>query len=255
MKIEEFLRSMDVATAPSFEQYEQAAATLDRIVAAPVPPSRRKIARWVLIPVVVAALAAALIVLPWGIDGHRAYATWTPVPVPLTAAEIDLVGAACNNELRHYQRVDLNKARLALAERRGEYVAMLYRVENPETSASCLTRNLPGTDDVDDVNTGVAGSDGPAAAAPAGTFTQGALTDSGEVSMVDGAVGSDVVALTVHAGEFTTQATVNNGRWVAWWPGPALVWISKTETRDLMTYDLTLRDGTVIKDAPPFRGR
>jgi hypothetical protein len=47
---------------------------------------------------------------------------------------------------------------------------------------------------------------------------------------------------------------VRNGRWVARWPGPAVEWIGKTEVKSLMTYDLMLRDGTVILDAKPWRG-
>jgi hypothetical protein len=252
--LEASLRSLDAATPPTFEQYGRAADGLDRIVATPAPPARRRPGRWVLIPVAVAALAVALVVLPWGRGGGRAYATWTPVPVALTPAETDLVGSACKKEIRGY--MDLQQATLALAERRGEYVAMLYRTDKPDNSAFCLSHNLPGTDDVDDLSTAAGGGSGPAELAPPGTFTQGALADFGEASITDGAAGADVAALTVHAGEFTTQATVRGGRWVAWWPGPAIEWIGNgPETRDLMTYDLTLKDGTVIPAAQPWKGR
>lgn len=246
------LRTLDAAVPPTFEQYERAAAVLDRIVATPQPRSRRPRKKWILVPVAALVLAAGLVAVPWGEDDGRAYATWTPIPVALTPAEIDLVGKACRKELRGDAITD--RANLALAERRGEYVAMLYRIDNPDTVATCRAHNLPGTDDVDDVNAGVAGGSGPRRPAPAGRFQDGALSDDGEVSITEGTVGPDVTGLTVHAGKLTVQASVSNGRWVAWWPGPAVEWIGRTRTRDLMTYDLTLRDGTVVRDAKPWRG-
>ncbi|WP_127506052.1 hypothetical protein [Actinoplanes solisilvae] len=221
---------------------------------APQPRSRPPRKKWILAPVAALAVAAALVAVPWGKDDGRAYATWTPIPVALTPAEIDLVGSACRKDMRRYDLLDLDRAHLVLAERRGEYVAMLYRTEGPDMVATCLAHNLPGTDDVEDLNTGAAsGSDSPRTT-PAGRFEDGALTDDGAVSITEGTVGPDVAGLTVHAGTLTVQATVSNGRWVAWWPGPAVEWVGQAQTRDLMTYDLTLRDGSVIRDAKPWRG-
>uniref|UniRef100_UPI003D7C6FCE hypothetical protein n=1 Tax=unclassified Kineococcus TaxID=2621656 RepID=UPI003D7C6FCE len=95
--------------------------------------------------------------------------------------------------------------------------------------------------------------------APARGYTRGAISQSTisdveRVSITSGAAGTDVAGVTIHAGSCTVQATVRQGRYVAWWPGPAF----RDETAApsgpdrstlLLTYDLTLSDGTVIRDA------
>ncbi|MCO8275880.1 hypothetical protein M1L60_35410 [Actinoplanes sp. TRM 88003] len=249
------LRALDVATPPTFEQYERAAATLDRIVATPPDPPRRVFfQRWMLVPALAAVVAVAVIVVPWGRSG-RAYATWTPVPVPLSAAETDLVGAACRDDMRIYQYLDLNRADLVLAERRGEIAALVYRHDDPASIGFCLARNLPGSDDVDDVKTSYAGSSGSFGQAPRGAFTEGALTvDPDGFSITEGMAGPDVVGLTIRTEGLTVQASVRDGRWVAWWPGQALVEVGRGEWRDEpRSYDVLLNDGRTIPNARPAR--
>ncbi|MEU9509380.1 hypothetical protein AB0D32_24230 [Micromonospora sp. NPDC048170] len=263
-RLDAALRSLDAASTPTAEQHQRAAATLERIVAtAPAAdtnpgaaaPVRRTRRRLLLVPVAAAALTAAAIVLPTGNDGGRAYASWTPVPTALTAAEIDAVAPACRKRLRGGS-LDLERARLVLAERRGEHVALLYRTDDPDISGSCLARNLQGDDDVDDVDVGIGGSTGPALPAPARGFTQGTIADYRDASVTDGAAGADVAGVTIHAGNLTVQASVSNGRYVAWWPGAALERdrdqpSGEDGARPIITYDLTLTDGTVVRDAQP----
>ncbi|MER7420214.1 hypothetical protein ABT346_26100 [Micromonospora peucetia] len=266
-RLDTALRSLDAAGTPTAEQHQRAAATLERIVAtAPAAdpthpgaaaPVRRPRRRLLLIPVAAAALTAAAVVLPGGGDGGRAYASWTPVPTALTTAEIDTVAPACRKRLRGGS-LDLERARLVLAERRGEHVALLYRTDDPDISGSCLARNLQGDDDVDDVDVGIGGSSGPALPAPARGFTQGAIADYRDASITDGAAGADVAGVTIHAGNLTVQASVSNGRYVAWWPGAALELdhdqpSGEGDARPIITYDLTLTDGTVVHDAQPTR--
>ncbi|MBL7257680.1 hypothetical protein [Paractinoplanes lichenicola] len=248
------LRALDVATPPTFEQYERAAATLDRIVATrPDPPRRRPFKTWILVPALAATVAVLLLVVPWGQSG-RAYATWTPIPAALSPAETGLVGPACQDEMRPYSQLDLDRAQLVLAERRGEYVAMLYRHDNPESSGFCLAHNRPGSDDVDDVKTGLAGGSGPAATASGREFTEGALASFPQASITEGAAGPDIAELTIHTGGLSVRATVHNGRWVAWWPGQAVKEDGNGQWRDVpRTYDLLLTDGRVVKDAQPAR--
>ena len=64
--------------------------------------------------------------------------------------------------------------------------------------------------------------------------------------------------MTIHAGRFAVQATVARGRYVAWWPGPSFE--DRPAEADgpggpelIVTYDLTLTDGTVVRDAQPTR--
>ncbi|MBM2615961.1 hypothetical protein JIG36_10375 [Actinoplanes sp. LDG1-06] len=248
------LRSLDAATPPTFEQYERAAATLDRIVATrPDPPRRRPVRAWMLVPALAAAVAVLLLVVPWGRSG-RAYATWTPTPVALSPAEIGVVGPACQGQLRQSPDLDLDRAELVLAERRGEYVALLYRHDNPGTVGFCLAHNLPGTDDVDDVKTG-GGSGAESFDAAEGRFKDGALAVYPEgVTITEGAAGPDVAGLTIHTQGLTVRATVNKGHWVAWWPAAAVEKDGEGKWRDVpRTYDVRLNDGRTLIDVKPAR--
>jgi hypothetical protein len=252
------LRTLDAAGPLTAEDHERAAATLDRIVATsfdrPAPARRPRRRLLVAAVAAVAAAAGAAIILPGNLGGGRAYASWTPVPTALTDAEIDLVGPECRDGLKDGS-LDIERAKLVLAERRGEYVAMLYRTDDPDVSGSCLAHNVPGDDDVDDVKWGVGGSSGPSQIAPAGQYMEGAIADFKEASITDGAVGPDVTGVTIRTGDLAVQATVRNGRYVVWWPGPAFEWADKTHLREIFTVDLTLRDGTIIPAAKPWRPR
>jgi hypothetical protein len=80
------------------------------------------------------------------------------------------------------------------------------------------------------------------------------MTTSPEVTVTDGAVGAEVVAVTIHApGGLTARATVRNGRYVVWWPGPAYDPAKEgtTEAQPIVTYDLLLTDGAVVHNAAP----
>lgn len=258
------LRRLDAA-APTLsdEQRHRAAETLERIVAtpprrsapasAPAPGPRRW--RLALVPAAVAALALGLIVVQGG-GGDRAYASWTPEPSPVSDADLDVVADACRSMLDG--SIDLGAARLALAERRGEHVVLLYRTEDPDTSGSCLVGHLEGSRRVDGVSAGAGGSSGPAQLAPPTGFTQGAVAQYQGASITDGAVGEQVVGVTIHAGDLVVEASVEDGRYVAWWPGPAFVEApvqpSGRGGPELdLRYDLTLADGTVVADAQPTR--
>ena len=260
------LRSLDAAAETlTAAEHQQAATTLERILETPPTadtsasgrsaPSRRSRRR----PVLIAGAAAAVGLLAATLDmpgGGRAYASWTPAPVALTSAELDLVAPVCRDELRKGEYLDMDRAKLVLSERRGEVVALLYRTDDPDMAGSCLLHNPPGTDEVEDLNWGVAGGTGPASTAPPRSFTQGAMATSREVTVTDGAVGAEVVGVTIHApGGLTAQASVRNGRYVVWWPGPAydVAKEGTAEAQPIITYDLTLTDGTTIHDDPPAR--
>jgi hypothetical protein len=152
-----------------------------------------------------------------------------------------------------------DRAKLVLAERRGDYVAVLYRTEDPDLSGACLVRNPKGSTEVDNVDLGVGGGTGPALRAPARGYTQGAISQFGgtqRVSITDGAVGDAVTGVTIHAGSLAVHASVQNGRYAAWWPGPAFESGSPEPSGEsgpklILTYDLTLADGTVIHNAQP----
>lgn len=70
------------------------------------------------------------------------------------------------------------------------------------------------------VDMAVASSDRPAMTAPAQGFTTDSIYQFKGASFVAGAVGEAVAGLTIHAGTYAVHASVTNGRYLAWWPGP-----------------------------------
>jgi hypothetical protein len=269
--IDSLLRSLDASVAGlSAGEQERAGETRERIVAtaptfaaprraAPAPAwrSRRRL-------VLTAAAAITLIVgsavVQGGRGGDAAYASWSATPRSVAGAEVDAAASACRDKLRG-SSIDADRARLVLAERRGDYVALLYRTEDPDISGTCLVRNPKGSSHVENVDMAVGGSTGPALRAPARGYTQGAISQFGGTpgaSITDGAVGDAVTGVTIHAGTLTVKASLRNGRYAAWWPGPAFQSGSREPSGEagpklILTYDLTLANGTVIHDAQPTR--
>ncbi|BCY10392.1 hypothetical protein [Actinoplanes sp. L3-i22] len=242
------LRTLDAAEPFTAEQRRHAGTVLERIVAT-APEQPRPVRRRRLVPVAAAAatvLAAALVVWPGGAGDSPAYGSWTSVPTGLSAAEIALVGPACLDELG-WGRSDRDRATLTLAERRGEYAVLLYR--DADLAGACLAHNVPGSADVDDVVAGAAS--GSSGTAPARGYRDGALADFRGASITEGVVGAEVTGVTIHARSRTVQATVTGGRYVAWWPGPSFDRDAAHGPRLFLTYDLTLRDGTILTDVAP----
>lgn len=262
------LRSLDAAVATlSAGDQERARAALERIVTtapstgaaqpAGPTPGRRSRRRLVLLPMAALTLAVASIVTPGLRGDDPAYASWTATPASVTGVVLDAAAAACRDKLQG-SSIDLDRARLVLAERRGDYVALLFRTENPDMSGACLARNPHGSTNLEDVDAGVGGSSGLAEKAPATGFTQGAISQFGGASITDGAAGDAVTGVAIHAGTHTVNASVQNGRYAAWWPGRAFQSGPPEPSGEggpepILTYDLTLRDGTVIHNARPTR--
>lgn len=271
-KIDTTLRSLDAAT-PSLDADDRARldAAIDRIVAEEPRPARTGLAvrrfrapgRALALTGVAAVAAVSALALRGGSD-EAAYATWAPEPAVVAAGDLDAVVAACRDKIGFDRSspvpFDARVAILALAERRGDYVAVLLRDPRRDLSADCIARNTPGSDRVSDLSYGVAGSDGPPATVGPNAFLEGSIgeyhTSEGIASFTDGAVGAGVVGVTIHAGEHSVVATVDGGRFVAWWPGrafpdePALP-SGEGGPEPILTYDLTLADGTVLRDVKP----
>lgn len=277
------LRTLDAAdTGLTPAQRAHADAVLERILAAdpsaaigdertwspgPRPWWRRRL---VLLPTAAAALAAGFVFAP-GLGGAApAYASWTATPTAAADSDVAQVTAACRDRLAELGRsggnaavVDPAGARVLVAERRGDWVAVLFRGEGPsgQMSASCIARDPVGSDAApQDVQLGVAGSGGQATTPGPGTLLEGSISQLGDppLSFTDGAVGPDVVGVRIHAGDKVVTATVKDGRYVAWWPGRAfedapLPPSGQGGPRDLLSYDLTLADGTVVPGAVPWR--
>jgi hypothetical protein len=264
---ESALRSLDAAAAPLTEpERHRATIALERIVTTAAPtgapqpgtltPARSR-HRLILVPAAALVLTVALVVVQSVRADDQAYASWTAVPATVAGHDLDAVAAACKDKLRGSD-IDLDRAGLVLAERRGDHVALLFRTDDPDMSAVCLARNPRGSTEVDGVDTAVGGSSGPALQAPPESYTQGTIAQLDGASVTDGAVGDEVRGVTIHAGTLTVEASVQNGRYAAWWPGDAfksgaLPQSGAGNPELILTYDLILRDGAVIHDAQPTR--
>ncbi len=92
---------------------------------------------------------------------------------------------------------------VALAERRGDYVAILFHSDNPDTSASCVVINRAGSGHVEDANTSVGSSSGATLTPPTGQLTVFSISQFGgdtPASFVDGAVGPGVAGVEYQRG-------------------------------------------------------
>lgn len=73
---------------------------------------------------------------------------------------------------------------------------------------------------------------------------------AGGLPLSIGSVGSDIVALTLHYAGVSTDAVIERGTYLAWWP--AAIWPEYGPTGVIgMTFDITLSDGTVVTGAEP----
>lgn len=263
------LRSLDVADgALDPSQRSRADAMLESIIAHPakgeIAPigarrQRRIPAKAIWVPLVTAAVAIGFIVIPrpGGVGGPAmAYASWTAAPSKVAARDLASVTAACRGEAAGLQQnglsFDAATIPVAIAERRGDFVAVLFVQDNPDTAVSCVATNRPGTSDVGDISTALGGGSGPVPIPPAGRIIPGSVSEFGgqpPASFTEGAAGAGVVGVTVHAGAQVIKATVKNGRYVAWWPGKSFADGPEQPSgqggpRPFLTYDVTLNDGT-----------
>ncbi|MBF4570850.1 hypothetical protein ITJ57_18940 [Plantibacter sp. VKM Ac-2880] len=253
------LHALDAAPEPVLDDTarRRVANGLDQILASTpehVDTGRRPLRRWALPLVGLAAATVTGMALISTITPTPAYASWTPTPVTLTAAELAIAGPACTSA---GGRPD---ADVVLAERRGEWVAIAALTDEPGT-ISCLLYLPEGAMQAEHVSAGFGGGQG--AIPTAGQFTGGSIAQFSEtgflgiavvptVAIVVGDVGPDVTAvdITITTGDVVT-ATVADGHYIAWWPGSAFG--DGTEgnggPRPDLRYRLTLVDGRTIDNA------
>lgn len=128
-------------------------------------------------------------------------------------------------------------------------------------SGFCVVQLTPGASSGEVRDSGAAGSlGGPPSVALPDSFVEGSMSQSGHghglISMVDGQVGDNVTGLTIHADGTTIEATLDNGRYAAWWPGRIFPDDDPGPSGEggpepILTYDVTLANGTVITGAEP----
>ena len=270
------LRSLDAADAALDPgQRSRADAMLKRIIAHPVTAEtapigarrQRRISRKVIwVPLGAAAVAVSSIPIPGPGGPATAYASWTSTPSAVAARDLASVTAACRDQAAQLQEqgpsFDAATIPVAIAERRGDFVAILFLQDNPDVDVSCVAMNRPGTNDLSDISSTAGGSSGPAPIPPAGRIIPGSVSQFGDqppASLTSGTVGAGVVGVTIHAGPQVITATVKNGRYLAWWLGKAFADGPEQPSgqggpRTILTYDVTLNDGTTqtnVSPAPP----
>jgi len=232
-----------------------AQALLDRIVTSathPVPApaslgrAARRPRRAAIAVLAAAAAVVAAVTLP-NLGTTAAYASWTPQPSPLAAADRDELAGRCVAQVGteySYSESD-PAARIVHGERRGDY--MYVSVVTPGWSASCFRdrdgklRN--GSIMMEPVNAATLGA--------TGVEMQGwpqMRTEEGYCRLMTGHVGAGVVGvdITVRARSGdrsrTVRATVEEGYFLAWYP-------EQLDESSSNTTSLTLRlaDGGTVE--------
>lgn len=280
----EALRSLDPAAGvdPSVAASPRSQETLARILATDSAgpgtlPVRTGLGRWPRRRWVVACIGlvavGALIVVPGVIGGDTAYATWTATAQPITPAETAAAGKKCTAQYSGPEGFGpgsdgkmVAQSRTFLVERRGDWTFVLLTGPGEKGrggfQATCLMKDSAAAV-AGGPNTGGGGGgsarsyDAPALVLAPNTAE---VTDSGgsgddstgsTYSSV-GRVGSDVASVvinTIEQGPVT--ATIHDGYFAAWWPGPIMAFPKKGEPAPPEpTYTLILKDGTVRAAIP-----
>ena len=216
-----------------------------------------------------AAVSTAYLLLPVG--QTNAYATWTATPQAVAERDAEVAVQECRDAMSGPfwsrsaggpEEFDPIAATVMLTERRGDVVSVLLWDEGPmkEFAGSCLVELEPGASSGKVHGTAVGGATGGAPSLPpVDGFLEGSMSQDGmddPISMLTGRVGADVVGLTVHADGVTAEASIDNGLYAVWFPGRVfpdepLPPSGEGGPEPMITYDLTLSDGTVITDAQP----
>lgn len=268
MTLDSQLRSLDVAEGqPDARRRARGASLVERIVhdeSSTTSAARRRVV-WRVAGVAAAGalLAAGGVLLPSALSpAQPAVASWTADPSAVSSADLQVAADACRASASPWPwSPAMRDASVLLAERRGDVVGVVLWQAEPERQTSCIVELPPGSSSATAVRSAESGQSGPALQAPAGAFAEGGIAqfavDGGDVSMTSGSVGQGVVAVRLHADGITTEATVADGRYVAWWPGAALTSDDEPSgeggPESIVRYDLVLADGSVVADATSVR--
>ena len=173
------------------------------------------------------ALAAAAVLAVNSVGVDRAYASWTPDPSPLPAAEARAVVGMC---LPSAAAVG---ARVAISEKRGRYA--FVNVVTAEDTRTCFRDRSGGVHESSILLGPASGEQLGAAGIEMYAWPQ-VRTGEGWARLMAGRLGSQVtgVTITVRGGGVArdVRATVRNGYFAAWYP---------EDFRESSTNDTTLR--------------
>ncbi|MGI5139154.1 hypothetical protein [Streptomyces sp. CA-106110] len=200
------------------------------------PPRRRRPLLWVAAGAVTATAVVAVV----GQASHGAsgsgvlpaaeLASWTGTPSRLPAASPVAIAAEkwCVKALgSDYSGTSVSYANLDV---RGSITSVV--VTDGKTISYCLT---------DKVGHGMAEVIGPVKKLASNAVEVDSAGGHGEgstgLNYLVGSVGTDVKAVTLHDGDRTIEATIQNGRFTAWWP-------SAEPTGSAGKVDITLKNGS-----------
>ena len=278
------LRSLDPANVdPQVAASPRAQATLARILASDTPGptttlpdntgwTRRPRRRWVVAGAALVAVGAliaapamlkgkAAVIVPRPLGGNTEFASWSPTTKVITPAEAALAGKRCKAEQLHYintatARKVVGSSQIRLVDHRGAWT-MVYLGGGVQPGYEVICLNEYDSHGAIRDGGGTARSGGPGLSAVASNTIApitgvGFGTQSGATWCVAGQVGSDVVSVVINTIEHgPVEATIQNGYFAAWWPGPATsLGIGKGPTPVGPTYTLTLKDGTIRANIP-----
>ncbi|WP_250445127.1 hypothetical protein [Actinotalea sp. C106] len=186
-------------------------------------PARRSVRRLVPAAAAVVGLTAVLLLWPSSSPEMSAFATWVPTPAPVTLGDKAFQKNACTESIWRDERpataASPDDLEPVVVERRGEWLYTLLvrgqRGAGKDVVYECLMP-LEGSP----VDWGQWAGNASAGAGATEAAWQGA-TGGGEWRSAWGYVGTEVHAVTITRWDgVELQATVTDGYFAAWWPGP-----------------------------------
>lgn len=205
-----------------------------------VPRARRRGPRIAL----VAAVAAAAVTIPVISGGNSAYAGWTAYPAALATGQASAVARQCQRWV--HDSITQAPTQVVLSERRGGIGLAL--LTGPKGLLVTCQQSLGQAGEPSGGSSEAYLTRAPQPDQILSNGGSGFSEDDGEpiFRVVSGRVGADVEDVVVHTAEQgDVIATVENGYFTAWWPGPPE---SEDHARAGLPMDFTftaqLRDGT-----------
>ena len=267
MTLIDLVRELDPASTELTDaQQRRADALLERVVhepdaaTNPARVSRRRLLRVGGLVTAGAGAAAIAVGLSGIFAAPAAVATWTAEPEVVAPADLAVAEDTCREQAsRGPSGADLT---LVASERRGSIVAILLSRDDPQSTFACVVELATNASTPREVTWGGSGGTSPVQTPAAdGYWSNGEsqLVIGGEIlSIVSGSVGDDVESISLRGSDVTGTATIDDGRYFAWLPGP-IFWGTDIPSgfanpELTLAFDLHLTDGTTIADAEPRRG-
>ena len=192
----------------------------------------------------VAAAIAAAVAIPIFSGTGNAYAGWTAYPAALSTGQASVVARQCQRWVQ--ESTTQAPAQVVLSERRGDIGLAL--LTGPKGLLVTCQQSLGGSGEPSGGSSEVYLTQTPQSDQILSDGGSGFSKDDGEpiFRVVSGRVGIDVTGVVVHTAEQgDVIATVENGYFTAWWPGPPE---PEDHFRGGLPMDFTftaqLRDGT-----------